>query len=135
MFLPTDIVICLSFYGYSGIMYYSGSLSFQSLLNSQQLVHGVLDTVLEAMVLDTKLLLRLGGVQLENLVIHVVSGLAFCQSFLELRERLSDVVDNVLVVESLRIGLISLLVTKSGKELLTPLQIKNRPSISRATVS
>ena len=78
-----------------------GSLSLDSLLNGQQLVHSVLDTLLEAVVLDTKLLLRLGRVQLEDLVIHVVSGLALGKSFLELRESLSDVVDNVLVVESL----------------------------------
>ena len=112
-----------------------GYLSLDSLLNGQQLVDGVLDTLLETVVVDTELLLRLGSVQLEDLVIHVVSGLALSESFLQLRESLSDVVDNVLVVEGLsnRLRKFQALICRTA--LLTPLQIKNRPSISRATVS
>ena len=80
-------------------------LSLDSLLDGQQLVYGVLDTFLESMILDTKLLLRLGSVQLEDLVVHVVSRLSLRKSLLELGEGLSNVIDNVLVVESLSQGL------------------------------
>jgi hypothetical protein len=76
-------------------------LSLDSLLNGQQLVDGVLDTVLEAVVLDTKLLLRLGGVQGEDLAVQVLSRLAFSQTVLDLGEGLSDVVNDALIVEFL----------------------------------